>query len=251
MILLGVSMMFKIAICDDDRFILEQLENIIDKNCNQWSEKVVLETFSEGKTLWQCLSDGIRFDMIFLDIKMNELNGVDLGRLIREELHDDLTQIAYISNQSGYAMDLFSVRPIDFLVKPLQAEQVLIKIRQVMALLEKDNRYFEYATGRDRFRLPYKDILYFSSNGRRITITTIHGDFQYNGKLSAVEDKLCGQSFIAIHKSYIVNYRHIIKAEPYQLILSDGVILPISQSKRREVTRWLVACEEEERKQWS
>lgn len=241
--------MFKIAICDDDRFIIEQLEVIIGDN--QWAEEIILEVFYSGQALWDCLNNEGSFDLIFLDIEMNGLNGVTLGRMIREDLHDELTQIAYISNKSSYAMELFAVRPIDFLVKPLKAEQVLAKIRQAMSLMEKDNRYFEHVFGYNHLKLPYKDILYFSSRGRRITITTIHGDFQFNGKLSEVEDKLYGQRFIVIHKSYIVNYRHIISADPHQLTLSDDTILPISQSKRPEVTRRLAAYIEETKKQWS
>ena len=68
--------------------------------------------------------DEIRYDLIFLDIEFPKMDGIEIGKYIREIKKDNITQIVYVSGRKKYAMALFPVRPLDFIVKPLEDKQL-------------------------------------------------------------------------------------------------------------------------------
>ncbi len=68
------------------------------------------------------MAGGEYFGLIFLDIEMQYVNGIEAGKIIREKMKDELTKIVYISGSDNYAMELFQVRPLDFLIKPISKD---------------------------------------------------------------------------------------------------------------------------------
>ncbi len=112
----------KIAICDDINEMCVCIENKVEGILKNKSIGYEIDIFNSGEELCRML-DEIRYDLIFLDIEFPKMNGIETGRYIREVKKDNITQIAYVSAKREYAMELFQVRPIDFIVKPLKADQ--------------------------------------------------------------------------------------------------------------------------------
>jgi DNA-binding LytR/AlgR family response regulator len=108
--------MLRIAICDDDKQLCLELKSILNEISENSDENFEISTFYGGEELYDFLEVGNRFDLIFLDIELCEINGVEVGRKIREELNDELTQIVYISGKDTYAMELFDIRPLNSLL---------------------------------------------------------------------------------------------------------------------------------------
>lgn len=107
--------MFKIAACDDEQAVLVELEQIIEKVCKEIFMDIYVETFSSGTALWHEIKhNGGRYDLIFLDIEMEDMNGIQLSKLIRDDLRDQMTDITFISGKKDYAMELFQVRQPNF-----------------------------------------------------------------------------------------------------------------------------------------
>lgn len=79
--------------------------------------------------------------MFFLDIEIEFMNGVQVGRFIREKLQDDNTLIVYMSSYTKYAMELFEVRPMDFLIKPLNEKKIIKALETGTKLLHKACKY--------------------------------------------------------------------------------------------------------------
>ncbi|HHW70300.1 MAG TPA: response regulator transcription factor [Clostridiales bacterium] len=227
--------MFKIAICDDEQVVCMQLRSILKEIESGLAENFIVEVFSSGKELYQYIVEGGYYDIIFLDIEMGEMDGIDFGQRLREELTNEATQIIYISGKETYAMELFKVRPFDFIIKPLAYEDVYMAMKRVIKFLSRNDKFFEYKIGHTTYRIPVKDIIYFESQGRKINIVTQNGIMTFYGKLDAVEKQLTNLNFIRIHKSYLVKYEYIIKFEYTQVTMSNDVILPISQSNRKRV----------------
>jgi len=226
---------FKIAICDDEQVVCMQLRSILKEIESGLAENFIVEVFSSGKELYQYIVEGGYYDIIFLDIEMGEMDGIDFGQRLREELTNEATQIIYISGKETYAMELFKVRPFDFIIKPLAYEDVYMAMKRVIKFLSRNDKFFEYKIGHTTYRIPVKDIIYFESQGRKINIVTQNGIMTFYGKLDAVEKQLTNLNFIRIHKSYLVKYEYIIKFEYTQVTMSNDVILPISQSNRKRV----------------
>jgi len=108
--------MLRIAICDDDHNICTQLEKIILDFQEQVMKDLEVEVFYSGESLFEHIKTEDGFDLIFLDIELERITGVEVGELLRHDLEDYTTKIVYISSKNYYDRQLFEVQPLHFLV---------------------------------------------------------------------------------------------------------------------------------------
>lgn len=233
-------LMFRIAICDDEKKICEQLETFIAQYCEERQMEVFIKVYENGESLYDALDRNIIFDLIFLDIELYHINGIEIGQLVRDKLHNVLMQIVYISSKQGYAMDLFAVRPLNFLLKPLAYEQIAHCIDQTLELVKLPVAYFTYRIGKEVKRVPLSNILYFESNNRKVTVAKINGRDSFYGKLNSICQEVEDRGFLAIHKSYLVNYLHIESCRSTDVTMDNGEILPISRARQKAVAERLM-----------
>lgn len=232
-VLKGIAM-YRIGICDDDRIFCSELEEQIYHISQELAEKVEIEVWYSGESIQKDLDKGIRFDLLFLDIELAQRNGIEVGNFIRNEMEDMQTHIVYISSKQNYAMQLFKVQPLDFLIKPITKEQ----LKEVFgrSLKQKRNKaaYFEYHKGSTYVRVPLNDVVYFMSMDKKIIIATKQGQEEFYGKLKDIAKQL-PKYFITIHQSYIVNQDFILEYSYEMVKMIDGEELNISKPYRKEV----------------
>lgn len=240
--------MLRIAVCDDEGAICVQMKNALEQIGQAIQERVEIEVFYSGEELCRPLYEGIYFDIIFLDIELIVMNGVEVGRKIREEMNNQDTHIVYISGKDSYAMELFEIRPLNFLIKPLKYEKIEEVFKTALKLIQNNDQVFEYQNGRSYHRIPVKDILYFESHGKKIEINLTNGIQEFYGKLSMIETQLNKLDFISIHKSYLINYAHVIESQYDQVRMSNNAVLPISQPNRKQVRDRLLQMRQREEK---
>ena len=227
--------MFRIAICDDDTVICSQIERIILDYGRKISHNIDVDVYFSGEELYRFLEDGIYYDMIFLDIELKKLNGIDVGKKIRNDLKNEAVLIVYISGKDSYAMDLFEVRPMNFLVKPISTDIILTVLEKGMKLSDKLCQTFQYKQGHSISKITVKNILYFESLDRKVRMITLEGEEIFYGSLMDIFSQLERYGFFFCHKSYLVNYHHVTKFEYEKLMMKNGMYLPISQPKRKSV----------------
>lgn len=232
--------MLRIAICDDEKIICTQLEDMLSDIGKIINQEVETDVYYSGEELCNYLYNDNRYDLIFLDIELYQINGVEVGKRIRNELYDELTQIVYISGNESYAMELFEIRPLNFLIKPFTKEKIESVLLKALKLLDKENSFFEYKNGNVTFSVLIKDILYFESHGRKVNITLSNETKSFYGKLSTVEEQINNQGFIMIHKSYLINLNHCIEYTYEYVKMSNQEILTISQNNRKLVREKLM-----------
>lgn len=226
--------MYRIGICDDDKELCSGLEEQICHIAGGMSVKAEVEVWYSGESMLNDLMKGIQLDLIFLDIELVQKNGISVGKFIRDEMEDIQTHIVYISSRQSYAMQLFKVQPFDFLVKPVSEEQikeVLVRsIRQKQSL----KSCFEYQKGSSLFRVPTKDIVYFTSMDKKIRLVKRDGEEDFYGKLKNIMEDL-PSDFMMIHQSYIVNQLYVSEYSYDSVKMSDGTVLSISKPYRKEI----------------
>lgn len=224
--------MLKIAICDDVIEITSQLEDIIFEISKKNLVHVDIEVFFSGNDLLEYINNGNTFDLIFLDIQMANIDGIQVGNEIRESIGDNDIQIVYISGTTKYAMDLFKVRPFDFIVKPLDLDKVWDVFLTYLKTTDK-NSYFSYKKGRAYNRVEVKNIMFFESSNRKVNIISKDSIDSFYGSMNEVYKNVKYMRFIYIHKSYIVNTLYIKHYMYDKVILFNDKELPISQSRRK------------------
>ena len=174
------------------------------------------------------------YKLIFLDIKIDNENGSDLGYEIRMALKNNSVNIIYISSYTKYAMSLFRSRPLDFIIKPITYE----KINKVFNILEEigynDEIFFEVKNGKNIKKILYTNILYFMGKGRKIIIATVDKDYECYMKLNDVN---VPNNFMQVHKSYIVNCKYIDEYRYDEIILTHNIRIPISRTYQKEIRK--------------
>lgn len=117
--------MYRIAICDDDLVFGSLLEQYLQNFAKTRKIPIDVLVFARGEEYLEFLIEELPVDLIFLDIQFEKgLDGVQIGKELRADIKNEMTQIIYISGIESYAMQLFQNRPMDFLVKPVKQERV-------------------------------------------------------------------------------------------------------------------------------
>jgi len=225
--------MIKVAICDDDTAICELIEQTIVSNIN------LVEVFYTGEELIVNLTSGKRYDIIFLDIELNSISGVDIGHKIRSELNDAITQIIYISSKENYAMQLFKIRPADFLVKPFSKEEIEDTFNNISRLLIEENT-IEFKSGYDMNAIKIRDIRYINSEARKLKVITTNSGESFYGKIDNYMVQFEDAGLIRIHKSCVINPMHISRYTYDLVIMNDGSELNISKPYKTKVRQQLM-----------
>jgi len=240
--------MLKIAVVDDENNICAFVENSLLKLSKKYGITIDVNVFYDGEGLIRELKEDF-FDVIFLDIKMNELSGIDVSRLIRTTMGNEATQIVYISGNTEYAIEVFDFDPFHFLPKPLDEEKIEKAFVKLIHKLNLKAEAFTYKVGHDVFKVPIKDILCFESHKREVTIYYNKKADNFYGTLENIYLQLSKFDFLFIHKSFLINPIHIRRCTYESVEMSNHIVLPISQSKRKEIREKqleLVNNEEEE-----
>lgn len=226
--------MLIIAICDDnaaDRIKLyETMESYLHKqavsaNIFVYDNPDKLNSVIESKT--------ICFDVIFLDIIMNDMNGMECARLIRKQ--DKLVNIIFLTNSTDYVYEGYEVNATGYLVKPIKIEQLAKVMERAITQIDNANKTSICITYRGvTQKIPTKDILYLESENNKVNIVlakTMEKIAVY-AKLDEFEQMQQLNTFIRSHKSYLVNFIYIEKHEYDKFILTDGTAIPISRANK-------------------
>lgn len=226
--------MYDIGICDDGENICSSIENMISECAKEKLIQINVQIWYTGEGLQHYLTTGGHLDILFLDIELFKMTGIEVGYYIRNELDNMGLQLIYISGKPSYAQQLFKTQPMDFLVKPIAQKQINETIETAIKIIKRKSERFEFRQGKDYYYIQQGDIVYFESKGRKIKIVTSQDIYEFYGRLKDIVKEL-SEDFIEIHQSYIVNREHVLRYTYEMVEMEDGTILTISQKKRRQV----------------
>ena len=231
--------MIKIAICDDEKKLTTELEDVLINMLDGLNVKSEIDVYYSGKELCRHLEKGTHYDLIYLDIEFaqGEINGVKVARIIRDVYENDYVSIVFISWEQGYAMQLFEIQPLDFLTKPLKYEEIKRTVHNYLKKANISLGVFTYKIGHDTHNINIKEIIYVEVKDRKLTLyLTNNRTVEFYGSLKDIYEKhLKKHDFIYIHASFLVNYDHVQSINYSELTVTDKKMsLPISQSKGKK-----------------
>ena len=224
--------MMRIAICDDDMNCI----NLIEEYINEFKKNgMECDAYPSGEELVRAYRDNAeRYDVILLDMEMEQLNGIETANHIREI--DEHVIIVFITSHTEYMRESFRCAPFRFLVKPVDKEEFRMVFRDIEKNLSKQRKVFTFTENKTRIRLYCDDILYCESRDHWILIHTKDTTYRICKSLSDLQAQLDQESFFRVHKSYIVNFRHLksIKENDIRLYHCEETI-PISRTYKKDV----------------
>lgn len=209
---------YRVAVCDDETIHIQKIRSIL--------YDLETDNYTCPKQLLEAISAGKRYDVLFLDILMPDLDGITLAKEIRE-LDEDMI-LVFITSQIEFMQTGYEVRAFRYLLKD-QIDAGLPKIWQDIEaeLQKKQDAYITYEFERKTCRYPVRDVLYLESSLRKIILHTRQETAVFYGKLDELEASCSG--FVRIHKSYLVNRQHIRTISAGLVVLSNGEMLNVSR----------------------
>ncbi len=231
--------MIKIAICDDDMNTVNIMDDILSDIASANNLCIDTDCFFDGEKLLEYMkTNNTLYDIIFLDIEMEHLDGLKTAKYIRE--FNKTVYLIYVTSHKQYALDAYEVHPYQFIVKPIIKDIVEKLLLSISEILTYDNQFFDFMYKKNYYRIPVNDIMYFESNRRVVNINLKNGlKYTYYDRLDNIEDKLKSSKaeFWRTHKSFLVNVNFIATKKHEYVELVDGTRCLISQDRRKDINK--------------
>ena len=225
--------MIKFAICDDEPAMARELAGYLARYLEEHEVTAYsVSNFSSGRALLEA-ADG--FDVIFLDIQMEEPDGMETARLLRRQ--GDHSLLIFVTVLMELVFDAFQVEAYDYLTKPLDAARFARTMDRVLQTLEQRTAasiVIQQGSGCEV--VPLSDVVYCEVLGRKVYLHKADGTITgYYDRLEQLERRVDGR-FFRCHRSYLVNLDYVRGCQTGQVLLSQGERIPVSRLRERDLT---------------
>ena len=222
-----------IAVVDDEEIIRQQIHGFIKKQ----KPESEISDFSTGEGL---LAAGREFDIIFLDIQMEGMGGIEAARILRQRNVDAV--LVFITGIREYVFEAFDVSAFHYLLKPIEESKFIEVLGRAVdeagrRKVQKEQQIFIRAKNQG-YTLKLNSILYIESRGKKVEIHTT--DMEDIIESYATMDELEGQlgdGFYRCHRGYLVNMAHIARYDSDSIFLSSGEKVYLTRKKHNEFVK--------------
>ncbi|MGY4104586.1 LytR/AlgR family response regulator transcription factor [Ignavigranum ruoffiae] len=228
--------------CDDDQIFTGELERYLLFIAERQNIDFEIDIFFDGSGLIRAFEQHPKseclYELLFLDIDMEEVCGIKVARVIIE--YPNVPLIIFVSAWNHYMSDLFQFGTFRFFEKPIKFNLLEEAVYQAIQLIENKHPYFYFKSQQRVYRIVLKQIVYFESKQRLIYLYCSQGEtHRFYGQLDDIEGDIrkFHPNFIRSHQSYLINGQYINEFDAKSVSLElnhERITLPISQSRRQE-----------------
>lgn len=216
--------MLRLAICDDDETVVEQIESYIEE-IKEIS--IVYEVYFSAEEFYSHMSE-LDFDVYFLDIEIADESGIQLAEQIRQV--NQYAPVIFMTSYPKYAIDVFDVNTFDFLLKPMTFENFKKVIYKVSDYIFVSKTNFVFMHNKNQYAVPYQNIIYIEKIKRKAYIH-INSEHMYecNMTMEEIINKLSTDMFVKINRGCVVNLAMIDEIVREKIHLKNGETLYIAR----------------------
>lgn len=230
--------MLKIALCDDEPDFLLWFKKIIEKEMVFFeSDGFLIECFSDGSQFLKT-HNRRHFDVLFLDIQMPGISGLELAARLRKKQYAPL--VVFTTGRDELVYQAMHVHPFGFLRKNFVREEVPRLMHDIIWEYNKQTKRLRLKCKQGIVSLGYPEIFYIESRKNNLIFYTKESDYITRESIGVMERALNPFGFIRTHSGFIVNLDHVYMLEKTFLILDDGRRVPVSRNKCKDVREELL-----------
>lgn len=220
--------MLKIALCDDDINYLKSTAKLLETWSRESDFPMELDCFDNGDDLLSKHEAG-PYDIIFLDIVMPLLSGMDTAKELRNL--DKSVKIIFLTSSPEFALNAYSVRALDYILKPVPYEKLKEVLKECMDLLHKEPAHVTLKTAGGYQKIYLHDIEYLEAQNKRVLFYLVDGDsLEVLQSLHSFEKELPDSTgFFKCHRSYLVNLKNVRHFTNIELTTKSGRQIPIAR----------------------
>ncbi len=181
------------------------------------------------------LSDRPGAQLVFLDICMEGMNGIDLAKRLRA--FDEKLLIVFLSTSRDFAFEAFPIHPFDYLVKPYTDQALHRVLGEAMHLLASSEATVEIRVPRAVHRIPIRHILSAEAQGHAVELRLVNGERLRSNMTFAELEELLGNEprFLLCNRGVLVNMDYALSLEDDRLRMQDGTVFPLRTRGRGEL----------------
>lgn len=219
----------RVVICDDELLQREELREYIYKVFKEVKEELELLIFKSVEEVLKEKDVLNHTDIFILDIKMDEVSGMDLAKIIRKE--NDISEIIFITSLVDYIQEGYTVRAYRYLLKPINYEELKTHLLSCINDIKKKKDNFMMIENKGIVhKVPINEIMYIEVIKKELTIHTKHTNYKTKSSMDKVEKELEKFNFYRCHKSYLVNMKYIETIDKNEIII-NGNKIPVSKHR--------------------
>lgn len=232
--------MYRIAVVEDEQQYRDEVCQYIEQYATEHQLKFDVTTYMDGQEIVDDVQK--HYDIIFFDIEMTQLNGMDAAKVIRER--DVNVVMVFITNMAQYAIEGYEVGALDFVLKPIDYYGFSFRLARALGRVQKKQGNLEFAinTPGGIKKLNSNDIYYIEIENRFLVYHTAEGDFSQRGTLQSAEEMFQNYHFVKCNHWYLVNLKYVTEIEE-NIVHVAGSRLEISRRNRahflKEVTEYI------------
>lgn len=229
--------MFHVAVCDDEEYFRLREKKLIEQYMEKQGYDCRMDLYPSGKELLSALDTAMQYDVIFLDINMEEMDGMETARRIRRMSADVF--IVFVTAYITYALEGYEVNAVRYLLKEDSGLESAVK-ECLDAITARMRVKCEIDFQNGRKRIPADAVLYVESRLHKVLFYVMEDEVKEYckyGRLDAVEQELRPYGFLRVHQSFLVNFRYVKNIERYTASLDNGLEIGISKKYYKDAER--------------
>ncbi len=222
--------MIRIAICDDEKTMSDNIKSMVTHFFRSKNTDTVIVQFSCGEDL---LNHDTPIDILFLDIQMKTLNGMETAKKLRARGFKGF--LIFITILKELVFESFDVQAYDYLVKPIKESHFQKTMERLFASMQTANETsLLVQKGYERTIIPSDEIVFCEIIDRKVYLHLTSSEVvDYYERIEHLETKL-GSSFFRCHRSFLINLRHLKSYKNSTAYMENGRQIPVSRLRSKE-----------------
>ena len=223
--------MYNIVICDDENMFVSEIRKNLEQYAHTKGVDFRFQIYYDGKDLLDNYQND--FDLIFMDIKMEKMDGLMAAEEIRRR--DKTVGLIFLTSIAEYVWKGYEFGAINYLLKPLTYGRLEMELDRFFASYPgKEERFLIIANDAGKFKVPYKQLRYIETKGRNVLLHYEKQHLIFYKSMKETVMMLKNETMFAqCHASFLVNLSYIMSVENMEAMLSTGERIPISHPKRK------------------
>lgn len=228
--------MIKVAIVEDEAAAADTVRSFLARFSKERGMIFTVDVFDNALMFLDSYRPG--YDLVFMDIELPDLNGLEASRILRDI--DNVVTLIFVTNMAQFAVKGYEVDALDFIVKPVAYYSFALKLQKAVDRIEsiRDKELGIALEGGGLMRLRVSRIQYIEITGHNIVYHSEDGTYNSYGTLKNIEPLLNGAHFVRCNSCYLVNLKYVYSVKGYTADVA-GQPLRISQPRKKEFMRAL------------